>query len=448
MLKLNTWWLCLLLTISFGDAFQFHQQRIRAETPLFSTISIERTAPREIGQFQNWAVQCGVQVDNGFSLVQDSIDGNEDWRAATSTGAMKGSRVLYIPNEMILSSARIAQEFQGYVDPSFRILDEKGLQILYPQFYLFLKVLVEFEKGLESPYYPWMAALPRKWNTAVSMDDFCLSCLPPFIRSLCQVERDQLAAFRQALRAFEYLSPWAKANEELAKFAYNIVFTRSFQSNDGDLKIAPVADFLNHGYPANADMVYDEGGNCEVILTQEVRTGGDLLFSYGQPTNPSRFLATFGFLNQAPAVYCKLMFSNPSKELREVGFDPSKLLFSTTDGAIAPAVWDVVLYSRLERRKQLENDKRAFYQAHMSGDEQAKAAIHSRYLKETCSALRLHVDNILAEVADLSVRTNAFDASKHPRLPLIRKHNEMVDSTFQKVRANLDQITSNAIAYH
>lgn len=443
MLKLNVTWLCIISTLSFGIAFQNHERTFRRGTNLFSTISIERTAAREIGQFQNWAVQCGVQVDNGFCLLQASIDGNDDWRAATSTGAAQGARVLSVPNEMILSSTRIAQEFQGFADPSLQILAQKNLQMIYPQFYLFLKLLIEFERGAESPYYPWMAALPRKWNTAVSMDDFCLSCLPPFIRSLCQVEKDQLTAFREALKAFEYLSPWAKANEELAKFVYNIVFTRAWEAPDGDYKIVPVADFLNHGYPPNVALSYDTLGNCDVIVTQNVVPGGDLLVSYGQPTNPSRFFATFGFLNQAPAVYCKLLFSNPSQELKEVGYDPAKLLFSTTDGAIAPAVWDVVLYSRLERKKQLENDRRSFYEAHMRGDEQTKAAIHGKYFKETCSALRLHVDNILAEVADLSVRTNAFDASKHPRLPLIRKHNDMVDSTFQKVRYTLERISAN-----
>jgi len=437
--------LCLL-ALTPGSAFGVQCRRSRVPTQLFSAISIERTAKREIGQFQEWAVQCGVQVENGFSLVENVVDGNEDWSAATTTGGPEGSRVLFVPNEMILSSARIAQEYGGYVESSFEILGQKGLQNLYPHFFLFLRLMVEYEQGSDSPYYPWLAAMPRKWNTAVSMDEFCLSCLPPFIKSLCQKERDQLAAFREALQVFEYLSPWAKANQGLAKFVYSIVFTRSRTTDNGDLQIIPVVDMFNHGYPGNVMISNDQNGNCDVVLADDVPPGTPLLMSYGDPTNPSQFLVTYGFLNEAPAAFCKILISNPSQELKDIGYDPSKMLVDTATGAVSQEVWDVILYSRLERKPDLVRDKRNFYKAHMAGDEGAKAAIHQKYLRESCSALRLHVDNILAEVADLAVRTNAFDSSKHPRLPLIRKHNSMVTSTFMKVRANVEQISAQVLA--
>ena len=136
-------------------------------------VSIERTAPREIDYFQGWAGSCGVQAENGFCLQGQMIDGNEDYYAATSSGAASGSRMLYVPGEMILSAYNIAQEYNGYADASLQMLAEMDMQHLNKHFHLFLKVLVEYEKGSESPYMPWLNAMPRKWNTAVSMGEYC-----------------------------------------------------------------------------------------------------------------------------------------------------------------------------------------------------------------------------------------------------------------------------------
>ena len=433
--------LLFLATVAFSgvDGFQVaNQAAVRVPTTrVFSTVPIEPTVAREVGPFQDWAAQCGVQVENGFCLTGDLVDGNEDWYAVTSTGGKAGSRVLYVPNQMILSSSRIAQEYQGYVEPSFQVLDQRGLQHLYPQFYLFLRILVEYEQGAESPYYPWVAALPRKWNTAASMDEFCLSCLPPFIKNLCQVEKHRLAVFQEALQAFEYLSPEGKVNGELAKWAYNVVITRSVPITDTEHQIIPLADMFNHGYPPNAEIYSDENGDCQVILTEDVEPGQPLYVSYGRPANQSRFLATYGFLNESEGTFCKISFPNPSQQMIDIGYDPERMIFSTSDGSISPEVWDVMLFSRLEKKKELEGTKDLFYQAHITGDEETKATIHQQFFEDTRKALLRHVDFVLSEIFELRVHMNAFDSSKHPRLPLIKKHNELVFSTFRKVRANL-----------
>jgi hypothetical protein len=432
---------------SCAEAFQVQQQTVRVPTKVFSSISLERTTPREIGQFQDWAVQCGVSPENGFSLVETLVEENEDWYAATASGGAQGSRVLFVPNEMILSSARIAEEYAGYVDPALKVLGSKGLMNLEQQFYLFLRVIVEYERGAESPWYPWMAAMPRKWDTAVSMTDFCISCLPPFIKNLCKIEKIQFRHFRLALDALDFVSPESKANIELCKFAYNVVFTRSWAKSDTEHQIVPVADMLNHGHPANVEIGYDENGNCQVILKEDVQPGGALHFSYGQPSNPSRFMATFGFLDETPpATFCKIMALNPSQELKDVGYDTQRMLFYTADGAITQEVWDVVLYSMFENNPRFENEKMAFYQAHMNGDAETKGAIHGQFLMETCNTLKSHVDRVLDELAALAKKIDSVDINLHPRLSLIAKHNRLVDSTFLKVQAQLNYISESEMA--
>jgi len=420
-----------------------------SSTQLFSTqqqqssfLPLDRAVRREVDQFQAWAGQCGVQAENGFCLAGDMVDENEDYYAVTSTGGARGSRVLFVPGEMILSASMVAGEYQGYIEKSLSIVGGKGYHHLYAQFVLFLKILVEYEQGTNSPYYPWLAALPRAWNTAVSFDGFCMTCLPPYLKSLCEVERTRFKGFKEGLKAFDYLSPESKQNEQLLKFAYNVVFTRSFPTPDGDYRIAPVADMFNHGYPDNVQVSYDQNGNCEVYLKEDVAPGTPLTLSYGEPTNPSRLLSIYGFLNEAPAAYCKILFTHPSQELKDVGYNSNRMLFYTQDGSISQEVWDVLLFSRLEKKKNKQDMKNAFYQAHMNGDQQTKMSIHAEFQEETTKALLRHVNHVLIEVHELTVKMNSFDSSKHPRLPLLLRHHAMVTETFAKVRDNLSAMLS------
>jgi len=406
-------------------------------TQLFAFLDLERPAERKIGNFLEWAGSCGVTPESGFGVEGQLIDNNDDYYAVTTTGAARGSRLLYVPGEMIISSSRIAEEYNGYIDANFEALNQSGVGHLQHQFCLFLKILVEYEQGDQSPYFPWLDAMPRKWNTAVSMDRFCLDCLPPFLKSLVQTDRDQLVKFKKALQSFEYLSPETKSNNGLLVFAYNVVFTRSWQSDEGDYRIVPLADMMNHGYPDNVEICYDQNGACELYAKEDVQPGEPLTISYGQPTNPSRFMATYGFLNDAPAFFCKYIISKPSQQLIDIGYDIDRMYFYTVDGSISQEVWDVVLFSRLERKKDMVQTKDAFYQAHMAGDDETKQAIHTQFQGETVNALLRHVDHILIEVHDLTIQMNKFDASKHPRLPLILNHHAMVLSTFGKVKGYL-----------
>lgn len=352
--------------------------------------------------------------------------------------------------EMILSGNRIAQEYHGYVDSCLEILKENEMLHLSPKFHVFLKILVEYEQGVDSPYYNWLAALPRKWNTAASLDYFCMSTLPPYIKKVCQAERDQKKVFQKAVQSIDYLSPETKANDELMKFAYNIVVSRSWPDTTGvmqnDCLILPGADYFNHDYPGNVALEFNErSGDWEIFLTKDVTPGEALTLCYGSPTNPSLLLAKYGFLNEAPATYCKILFTNPSQKLIDVGYDPERMVIYTADGSIAQEVWDVLLYSKLERTPGMAEAKNAFYEAHMSGDEETKSSIHRQFQRATCEVFLSHVENILKEVNQLSQMMIKFqNDEKHPRLPLLFRHHEMVKSTFLKARDYTINILSNS----
>lgn len=257
-------------------------------------------------------------------------------------------------------------------------------------------------------------------------------------------ERTKFFYFKNALASVEYISPETKSNDDLLRWAYNVVYTRSFSDADGELRIVPMADMFNHGTETEIDMSYDEDGNCNVYTTCDVPAGSPLRMSYGDPTNPSYLFATFGFLDEtSPATFCKMFMDlQPSTELQNLGFDYSRLLFYKETGEVSEEVWDVLLYTILASTNR--DAQRQFYDAHMNGDYETKNALHQQYFYETSSALKKHVDTFIDELDVLSNKAALKDPVEHPRIPLILMHNDFVKSTFLNVKERIDPMVAQA----
>lgn len=194
---------------------------------------------------------------------------------------------------------------------------------------------------------------------------------------------------------------------------------------------------MNHDSNWNVRGSYDEDGNFVAYTTQPVEAGSQLCFSYtaGDPTNPSFLLARYGFLDESsPATFCKLMLPT-TPDYQAMGYEASRMVFFKESGDASQEVWDVLLYHILG--EIAPSDQQALYQAHTTGDEATKAALHQQYSSQTLSALRQHVDSFLTNLEDLAQRTQGRDLDVHPRLPLIRRHNDFVKETFLRVQANL-----------
>jgi len=198
---------------------------------------------------------------------------------------------------------------------------------------------------------------------------------------------------------------------------------------------------LNHGTETEIALDLDEDGNCVAYTTKDVAAGSPLRRSYGDPTNPSLLFALYGFLDQtSPATFCKITNIEPNEELRNLGYDFSRMLFYRETGEISEEVWDIMLYQVLGAKNKA--DQKAFYEAHMSGDNDAKQALHEQYFADTCAALKNHVDMFLVQLDELSAKAVGQDLTVHPRLPLILKHNEFVRNTFLNVQARLDSMVA------
>ena len=463
--RIITYKMRLLITLLFciAEAFSFGLVPLKklmppSSTSLFvasqftgNTININEGAPREVGTFEEWATACGVQKSDGFQLTYTAnIDENSnlhgDISVMTNQDLGEGSPVLYVPGEMIMSSRRSMEEFGTIKEAEQRLVSAKASDHV-PQFYLFLKILREFELGEQSPWYPWLNSLPRYYSNGASMTPFCFECLPPLAGNLAQAERVRYIQFFQALKYVPFLSEQTKKSKELTKWAFAVVYTRGFPPgmdgnlNDNDFRLVPMADMFNHGSDATeAQISYDDNENLYVYASTNVPAGSPLRLLYGDPTNPSHLLARYGFLDKSsPATFCKIMIPRPSKELKDLGYDHSRMLFYKDSGAVSQEVWDVLLFQILESKVSYDLAQQ-FYRAHMAGDLNTKQAIQEEYFINTLTALINHVDGFLQDLDGLSYKTEGRSIQEHPRLPLIMGHNAFVQETFLAVRQQLYQL--------
>jgi hypothetical protein len=162
--------------------------------------------------------------------------------AVTNEDIPAGTAVVYTPANMFLSSYGAKEEF-GTLDKAEKMItDLKGEKQL-PIFYLFVKLLYEYEKGSESPWFTWLNSLPRAFDSGGAMTPTCYDCLPPLAAKYAMAERVKYINCKQALKDVDFISEETKKNDIVTKWAYNVVGTRSFDVG-GETVIVPVADMV------------------------------------------------------------------------------------------------------------------------------------------------------------------------------------------------------------
>ncbi|KAL7547212.1 hypothetical protein ACHAWF_010530 [Thalassiosira exigua] len=400
------------------------------------TIDLSPSVQRDVYTMANWAASCGVQQAEGVELT--SYDG-ADYFPVTQAGIPAGTPVMYVPSDLVFSSSKAAQEFGAPLSQCESQLTQAGLQDKVPLFRIFWKVLAEYEKGDQSPWFQWLNSLPRFHNNGASMTYECFDCLPPYAAYLASAERQNFVNFQKAVgRASPGASPFSPNvlnDGEALKWAYNVAMTRSIEIN-GERYIAPMADMFNHQCNPSIEISYDANGDCYAYSTTDIPAGSPLCVSYGDPTDPTPLFANFGFLDESsPGTFCKLM--NMLKEMEELGYSFADLLFFK-NGDISPQVYDVVLYHVLK-----SNDAslaQEYYQAVMNGNEATKNQYQEQYWQYTKEELQKHVDGLLIDLDKWSALAQTYDRNTHPRVPIILQHNGFVKETFLKVKANLDNM--------
>jgi len=408
---------------------------------------------------EEWAIGCGVEKADGVGIIvsEEAYNYNggafaaPDVEIATQIDLPQGQIVIQVPHEMILTGTKARDEL-GPIDSAEELLERLQATDHLPQFYLLLKVLKEYEAGVDSPWYYWLNSLPRYFSNGSSLTNLCSELLPPLVGNLVRQERVRFRQFIRAIKDANCLSLETRENEDLFKWAFAIVYTRSFPVGNGDdAQLVPMAELCNHQSEPDVELQTDPNtGNCVVVTTKDVRAGSALRMTYADPTNPSHLFARYGFLDEtSPATFCKIMLPSPTKDVIEIGYDPSRMLFYKETGEVSEEVWDVLLYNTVLGYSSGSSggggigdkarDRRAFYEAHMNGDYETKQRIHGMYYSETVALLFKHVDAFLKELDVLTEKASLGDINQHPRLPLLMRHNAFVKDTFFRVRLRLSE---------
>ena len=235
------------------------------------------------------------------------------------------------------------------------------------------------------------------------------------------------------------LSQETISNRQVTQWAYNIALTRFhevWQPQRAKI-IGPMADMLNHAAEPNCEISVDYDGNVNVVALYDVPAGTPLSLSYGDPTNPTPLFAQYGFLpNDCSTIFCKAM--QLEGVMYELNYDFKDLLIQTETGEIAPPVWDTFLYDFLIKNDY--NTAQQFCLAVQNGDESSKEQYHTEYFSYTIDALKKHVYSILNDAGKLTKKANKMDLAKHPRVPVIVAHNQLVSQTFGMTAQILEQM--------
>mmetsp|Transcript_4902 Transcript_4902/g.10748 ORF Transcript_4902/g.10748 Transcript_4902/m.10748 type:complete len:351 (+) Transcript_4902:61-1113(+) len=273
------------------------------------------------------------------------------------------------------------------------------------------------------------------------MTDYCLQCLPPLMRKMAEEERTTCQRLsKDSIASVPFLCDDLKYHpRDFTEWAYQIVYTRAVETEDGDLKLIPMADYFNHGsdYTEIAPAQFDEHGNYYAVTTYDVPAGSKLRISYADPRNPAHLLARYGFFEEecSPSSYCKLLPPTVNQDMLDLGYSHDRMLFYRT-GEVADEVWDILLYLHLSSTNL--DEQQLLMNAHRQNDFQTKLALHEKHYSTTSAALLQHVDGILEEIDKVIRKSDAhptYIKNEHRRLPLIHKHNKFVRETFDNVRA-------------
>ena len=421
---------------------------------------------RDVSSLENWSNEMGIQMSNGVTL--SSGFGENDWGFQTTETfeGKAGDTVLSVPRSIIMSSQKTLEDLGGMdvFHPSFQILADEGVEEYTSQFLLMVKVLYETAQKESSIWYPWLQSLPKEFTTGTYMDDFERQYLSPISLALTEFEDAKLQAFQKALFAIrtniDGLDSFLNDNDDCIKWAFNVVFSRCWiysdtqqQGIDADANIVPLGDMFNHREPANiivSDDIEKNEDNVEfqLLLNDETTTAGtqqQLFLSYGL-NNPHRFLVIFGFVDESmPEIFSQIVFTNPCPELIELGCeDRSKMVYRTEDGLISNAVWDCILFALLHSKPE---EQKLLYEAHINGNKEAKAKLHSKYALEVLISLRRHITDTRSHFESKvigSVNPTVF--TEHPRLETILRMNQFVSSVLSKVLFRVERMIESEVA--
>lgn len=356
------------------------------------------------------------------NLQWKQYDSN-NWGLELKEPVPPGTTLLQVPRSVVLDADCIRDELRQHDggDKLQQALERLGGNFGQHEegFLIFLKLL-RCSKDRDSQWSPWIQALPKKFPEFTEAEK---ECLPFYAKYAAGYQDKKFQAFCQAAAE---LGEWKQddpLDTERLKWAFHAVGSRFWKTKplnedeDSNSELVPVGDMFNHREPPNVATTHDGGMVNFVYRGDADGNNKDLFISYGQPSNPHRFLAIFGFVpDDMPRVWSHVAYPN-----NPFTADVPNMVFDAKTGRIPKIVWDAVLYGLLEPPPG---------ETPVYTKEQ-----HVKYRKYTLPVLKTHLANQLQELATLRQK---IEMTQGENLALIRQHNEFLTRVFSKVQANLE----------
>lgn len=434
--------------LSFAPSHALRADRISEDDSFRRQLS--SVGDRDFTKLLDWASSRGVVIPDGVSI---SCDVSEGCGVLLTKTANEGTVILSVPWSLVLSSSDLPKSIEATMDDVCSILESAGVSQYIAEFRLMIRLLIEKQKRTSSAWHPWIESLPSSFTTGLYLDDVEKSQLSPYVLALVEFQEVQFDAFRNSASvvadSFSLLSPIFEGGrgDELVKWAFSVVFTRSWRSQSGDeATIVPVGDMFNHREVADVEVAETPASDCiSFVLKNDVKAQSEIHLCYG-PHSPANFIAVFGFVDESMMTvpsHIEIPNADNNVKLVRLGCTERKNMVYRRDGAISDAVWDCILFASLASRHEEQEE---FYEAVVDRDDAKKTAIHSKYALEVSLSLLSHVEQVLDKYPDPGtsiVDLSAVDLLSHKMLPMVLQYNESMRGAYQKVRDRLKEKVEN-----
>lgn len=407
-----------------------------------------------------WAVNLGIEFAPGTEIVADS---EGDWSVELVQPQQQGTAILTIPSGLILSTQSF-EESQVYSWMKQSMSDTRFL----PECLLAVGLLGELSKGESSLWYTWLESLPTDFSTGLYLDSFERSHVqrmaPEFLENHEKQWQTCNSLISKLVRDTSNIIPpvlqnWLISQPNLSltvQWAFSIVLTRSWRTPDGKhATLVPIGDMINHhSQYANVRPCFRQGDNAlQLCLIEDTKCSRDepacIHLAYGLSHEPARFLVNFGFCDTSAALidahvdlYLLRSGLPPiSDEKTWPPFDPSQLVVSTDNGAVAEDVWVVFLLKVLKERDPSEIQR--IQNAYDNDDDGSVDVLLNELFEDweliVALELKSHFEFLLDSVYP-ALSFSKQDYAIHPRLSMIARYNFFMREVFQEALSYLSLV--------
>ena len=454
-------------------------------TPSYSHFTTQQRSPgigtevnsRDMTSLSDWSRSCEIVLADGVELTEDLLG---DWSLTTTKSIEQGSSILTVPSQVILTSDVDGDSYLPHYSETdmqnVRVWMESELksgpqskQDYLPEYMLVFKLIREVYMEKNSPWHTWLQSLPTQFSTGLYLDEVernhvermtgehilvqnlqYKECLELFQKMVSFQE----SGGKEALIPTKFLE-WMLAlqqdsNKEdarfdnLIKWAFTIVFTRSWRSPDrSQAQIVPLGDLANHDSQfANLMPGFRQtDGAFQFFVTTDIdvvagpTTSPRLYLSYGLTYHPARYLVVFGFCDVTAAyIDAQLDFLQDNVDCKwPTTLDPSQLVVSTLNGALSEEVWMAFLFKILEEDdpELLAEIRDAYDDNEDHGDQLVEEVLET---KEFTVGMEIQAYyQRLLQTDFVPIPVTEKDLSEHPNLSMIVNYNLFIRETYLNV---------------